>query len=167
VKGLRFGWPANLWSAGVDPEIVAGLEDAATWLERAGAAVVPFEFMPGEFAVATYYLVATAEASSNLARFDGVRYGFRHPDSGDVRALYTRTRSAGFGPEVQRASCSAPTPSRPATTTPITSPPSARAPASGANTRRPSRAATSCCCRPPRRCRSGWGRRPRIHWRCT
>ena len=102
VKGLRFGWPANLWSAGVDPEIVAGLEDAAGWLERAGATRVPFEFMPGEFAVATYYLVATAEASSNLARFDGVRYGFRHPDSADVRALYTHTRSAGFGPEVQR-----------------------------------------------------------------
>jgi aspartyl-tRNA(Asn)/glutamyl-tRNA(Gln) amidotransferase subunit A len=102
VKGLRFGWPANLWSAGVDAEIVAGLEDAAAWLERAGATRVPFEFMPGEFAVATYYLVATAEASSNLARFDGVRYGFRHPDSSDVRALYTHTRSAGFGPEVQR-----------------------------------------------------------------
>jgi aspartyl-tRNA(Asn)/glutamyl-tRNA(Gln) amidotransferase subunit A len=63
---------------------------------------VPFDFLPGEYAVATYYLVATAEASSNLARFDGVRYGFRHDDAADVRALYTRTRSVGFGPEVQR-----------------------------------------------------------------
>jgi aspartyl-tRNA(Asn)/glutamyl-tRNA(Gln) amidotransferase subunit A len=63
---------------------------------------VPFDFMPGTYAVATYYLVATAEASSNLARFDGVRYGFRHADTPDVRALYTRTRSEGFGPEVQR-----------------------------------------------------------------
>jgi aspartyl-tRNA(Asn)/glutamyl-tRNA(Gln) amidotransferase subunit A len=52
--------------------------------------------------VAAYYLVATAEASSNLARFDGVRYGFRHPDSPDVRELYVRTRRDGFGPEVQR-----------------------------------------------------------------
>jgi len=102
VKGLRFGWPANLWAASVDRELVEGLEESAAYLERAGATKVPFEFMPGEFGVATYYLVATAEASSNLARFDGVRYGFRHPDSDDVRTLYTRSRSAGFGPEVQR-----------------------------------------------------------------
>jgi len=102
VKGLRFGWPANLWQAGVDAELVEGLEEAAAWLEAAGAERVRFDFMPGEYAVATYYLVATAEASSNLARFDGVRYGFRHADSPDVRALYTRTRSAGFGPEVKR-----------------------------------------------------------------
>jgi aspartyl-tRNA(Asn)/glutamyl-tRNA(Gln) amidotransferase subunit A len=102
VSGLRFGWPANLWTAGVEADVVAGLEDAASWLEKAGATRVPFDFMPGEFAVATYYLVATAEASSNLARFDGVRYGFRHDDSADVRALYTQTRSEGFGPEVKR-----------------------------------------------------------------
>jgi aspartyl-tRNA(Asn)/glutamyl-tRNA(Gln) amidotransferase subunit A len=102
VRGLRFGWPANLWKAGVESDVVAGLEEAADWLEKAGAVRVPIEFMPGEFAVATYYLVATAEASSNLARFDGVRYGFRHEDSADVKALYTRTRSVGFGPEVQR-----------------------------------------------------------------
>ena len=102
VAGLRFGWPANLWKEGVESEVVDGLERAAEWLERAGAKRVSFDFMPGEYAVATYYLVATAEASSNLARFDGVRYGFRHEDSGDLRALYTHTRSAGFGPEVQR-----------------------------------------------------------------
>jgi len=102
VKGLRFGWPANLWKAGVEADVGAGLEDAAAWLEKAGATRVPFDFLPGEFAVATYYLVATAEASSNLARFDGVRYGFRHQRSDDVHALYTNTRSAGFGPEVQR-----------------------------------------------------------------
>ncbi len=102
VRGLRFGWPANLWQAGCDPEVVAGLDQAAAALERAGGVRVPLEFLPGEYAVATYYLVATAEASSNLARFDGVRYGFRHADAPDVLALYTRTRSAGFGPEVQR-----------------------------------------------------------------
>ncbi len=102
VRGLRFGWPAHLWKAGVDAEVIEGLEQAAGWLERAGAIRVPLEFLPGEYGVATYYLVATAEASSNLARFDGVRYGYRHADSEDVRALYTRTRSAGFGPEVQR-----------------------------------------------------------------
>jgi aspartyl-tRNA(Asn)/glutamyl-tRNA(Gln) amidotransferase subunit A len=102
VNGLSFGWPENLWKAGVEPDVIEGLESAATWLERAGAKRVRFDFMPGEYAVATYYLVATAEASSNLARFDGVRYGFRHEDSPDLRALYTHTRSAGFGPEVQR-----------------------------------------------------------------
>ena len=102
VNGRTFGWPANLWREGVAPEIVEGLEEAAASLERAGARRVTFDFLPGEFAVATYYLVATAEASSNLARFDGVRYGPRHPESADVRSLYTRTRSAGFGPEVQR-----------------------------------------------------------------
>jgi aspartyl-tRNA(Asn)/glutamyl-tRNA(Gln) amidotransferase subunit A len=102
VDGLSFGWPENLWKEGVEPEVIEGLESAAAWLERAGAKRVRFDFLPGEYAVATYYLVATAEASSNLARFDGVRYGFRHEDSVDLRALYTRTRSAGFGPEVQR-----------------------------------------------------------------
>jgi aspartyl-tRNA(Asn)/glutamyl-tRNA(Gln) amidotransferase subunit A len=102
VEGLRFGWPENLWREGVDPELVESLEQAAAWLERGGARRVPFEFLPGEFSVATYYLVATAEASSNLARFDGVRYGFRHAERDDLRALYTRTRSEGFGPEVQR-----------------------------------------------------------------
>ena len=102
VQGLRFGWPQNLWSAGVAPEVVAGLETSARWLESAGAKRVPMEFLPGEFGVATYYLVATAEASSNLARFDGVRYGYRDADSPDVRSLYVKSRSAGFGPEVQR-----------------------------------------------------------------
>ncbi len=102
VRGLRFGWPANLWREGVEPDVVAGLEEAAARLERAGAARVPLEFLPGEFAVAAYYLVATAEASSNLARFDGVRYGLRAPGSADLAALYTRSRSAGFGPEVRR-----------------------------------------------------------------
>jgi len=102
VEGMSFGWPENLWREGVDGELVESLEQAAAALERAGARRVRFEFLPGEFSVATYYLVATAEASSNLARFDGVRYGFRASGSEDVRSLYTRTRSEGFGPEVQR-----------------------------------------------------------------
>jgi aspartyl-tRNA(Asn)/glutamyl-tRNA(Gln) amidotransferase subunit A len=102
VSGLSFGWPANLWREGVEAEVVEGLESAAAALERAGARRVAFDFMPGEYAVATYYLVATAEASSNLARFDGVRYGFRDRSATDVRSLYAASRSAGFGPEVQR-----------------------------------------------------------------
>ncbi len=102
VEGMRFGWPANLWKEGVESEVVDALEEAAAWLERAGATRVAFDFLPAEFAVATYYLVATAEASSNLARFDGVRYGFRHRGALDLRSLYTKTRSEGFGAEVQR-----------------------------------------------------------------
>jgi len=101
VEGMTFGWPANLWAEGVDALIVAALERAAATLERAGARRVAFDFLPGTFAVATYYLLATAEASSNLARFDGVRYGRREP-ADDVLTLYSRTRGQGFGPEVRR-----------------------------------------------------------------
>jgi len=102
VKGLRFGWPANLWAKGVDGAVVAGLERAAEALERGGAERVALEFLPGEYGVAAYYLVATAEASSNLARFDGVRYGRRAAGAADLDALVTRSRSEGFGPEVRR-----------------------------------------------------------------
>jgi aspartyl-tRNA(Asn)/glutamyl-tRNA(Gln) amidotransferase subunit A len=101
ARGLRFGWPANLWKEGVDAPIVEALESAAAALERAGATRVPFTFLPGAFGVAAYYLLATAEASSNLARFDGVRYGFRST-ADDITALYTKTRGHGFGPEVKR-----------------------------------------------------------------
>jgi len=101
VSGIRFGWPANLWREGVDGAIVDALERAAAHLERGGATRVPFDFLPGTFAVATYYLLATAEASSNLARFDGIRYGHRH-DAEDVGALYSLSRGEGFGPEVRR-----------------------------------------------------------------
>jgi aspartyl-tRNA(Asn)/glutamyl-tRNA(Gln) amidotransferase subunit A len=95
------GWPANLWKEGVDGAIVEALETAAGSLERAGATRVPLEFLPGTSAVATYYLLATAEASSNLARFDGVRYGHRAA-ADELTALYARTRGEGFGPEVRR-----------------------------------------------------------------
>jgi aspartyl-tRNA(Asn)/glutamyl-tRNA(Gln) amidotransferase subunit A len=78
------------------------MDEAAAALERAGAQRVPVAFMPGDHAVAAYYVVATAEASSNLARFDGVRYGFSDRSGDDLLAVYTDTRSAGFGPEVRR-----------------------------------------------------------------
>ncbi len=101
VAGLTFGWPAHLWKEGVHAEIVDAMEEAALALERAGATRVPIDFMPGDHAVAAYYVVATAEASSNLARFDGVRYG-RREEGEDLIALYVKTRSGGFGPEVRR-----------------------------------------------------------------
>src|SRR5437867_1281089 len=65
VQGVSFGWPANLWREGVEDEVVEGLERAAEWLEQAGAKRLMFDFLPGEYSVATYYLIATAEASSN------------------------------------------------------------------------------------------------------
>jgi aspartyl-tRNA(Asn)/glutamyl-tRNA(Gln) amidotransferase subunit A len=102
VRGLRFGWPAHLWARGVAEEVREAMDEGAARLERAGAERVPIDFMPGEYAVAAYYMVATAEASSNLARFDGVRYGARRGGDDDLLALYVRTRSEGFGPEVQR-----------------------------------------------------------------
>jgi aspartyl-tRNA(Asn)/glutamyl-tRNA(Gln) amidotransferase subunit A len=102
VAGLRFGWPEKLWREGVDREVAEGLEQAAAALERAGARRVPIELLGGEYAVAVYHLVATAEASSNLARFDGVRYGLREGGDEGLAALYARTRRAGFGAEVRR-----------------------------------------------------------------
>jgi aspartyl-tRNA(Asn)/glutamyl-tRNA(Gln) amidotransferase subunit A len=102
VAGMRFGWPAHLWKEGVSAEVVVAMDEAAAALERAGAQRVPVAFMPGDHAVAAYYVVATAEASSNLARFDGVRYGFSDRSGDDLLAVYTDTRSAGFGPEVRR-----------------------------------------------------------------
>jgi aspartyl-tRNA(Asn)/glutamyl-tRNA(Gln) amidotransferase subunit A len=78
-----------------------GLARAVGAMGRAGARRVPFEFLPGTFAVATYYLLATAEASSNLARFDGVRYGLRQPET-ELIPMQARTRGEGFGPEVRR-----------------------------------------------------------------
>lgn len=101
VAGLRFGWPSGLWAEGVDPALVDALDRAATALERAGAVRVPVEFRAGAHGIAAYYMVATAEASSNLARFDGVRYGHRAA-ADDLAELVTRTRSEGFGPEVRR-----------------------------------------------------------------
>ncbi|MGC8846858.1 MAG: amidase family protein, partial [Candidatus Hydrogenedens sp.] len=71
-------------------------------LEKQGAEIVEVSLPHTEFAVATYYIICTAEASANLARFDGVRYGFRHTDSKNIIDMYKRTRSEGFGPEVQR-----------------------------------------------------------------
>ncbi len=102
VAGVTFGWPANLWREGVEREVVEALEEAAACLERAGAKRETIDFLPAEYSVASYYLVATAEASSNLARYDGVRYGRRDETGPDLRSLYMRTRGSGFGPEVQR-----------------------------------------------------------------
>jgi aspartyl-tRNA(Asn)/glutamyl-tRNA(Gln) amidotransferase subunit A len=111
VKGKKIGVPAEYFASGLDPEVEASVRAAIAKLEKDGCIVQPVELPHTKLAVATYYVIATAEASSNLARFDGVRYGLRvEPDAknadarqaGALRAMYGATRDAGFGPEVKR-----------------------------------------------------------------
>jgi len=102
VSGLRIGVPRTFLERGVEAETMARFEQSLSDLATAGAVLVTVDLPHLRHAVATYYLVATAEASSNLARYDGVRYGRREGGDGDLRTLYGRTRDAGFGPEVKR-----------------------------------------------------------------
>jgi aspartyl-tRNA(Asn)/glutamyl-tRNA(Gln) amidotransferase subunit A len=101
VKGLRVGLPKEYFIDGVDPDIDRAVRTAIRQLESLGAEPVEISLPHTEYAVAVYYLVATAEASANLARFDGVRYGLRVPGD-DVIDTYCKTRGAGFGAEVKR-----------------------------------------------------------------
>jgi aspartyl-tRNA(Asn)/glutamyl-tRNA(Gln) amidotransferase subunit A len=103
VKGLRIGIPDEYFAEGLDLFVEAAVRAAVRGLERLGCEVRPVSLPHTRHAVATYYIIATAEASSNLARFDGVRFGLRvEPRGGDLGALYDATRSAGFGREVKR-----------------------------------------------------------------
>ena len=102
VAGLRIGVPRTLLSEGVDPDVRAAFDAGVQTLEQLGATITEIELPHARFAIPTYYLVATAEASSNLARYDGVRYGFRAPDAGTLEEMYDRTRDLGFGAEVKR-----------------------------------------------------------------
>jgi aspartyl-tRNA(Asn)/glutamyl-tRNA(Gln) amidotransferase subunit A len=100
VKGLRIGRVADL-PEGADPEVLARLDAAFDALARAGATIVDVTLPSLSYALTAYYLIAPAEASSNLARYDGVRYGLRVP-AGDVNSMYAETREVGFGDEVKR-----------------------------------------------------------------
>jgi aspartyl-tRNA(Asn)/glutamyl-tRNA(Gln) amidotransferase subunit A len=102
VKGLRIGVPAEYFAEGLDPEVRAAIQKGVAALESAGCAVKPVSLPHTKYAVPTYYLVATAEASANLARFDGVRYGYRSPHSENLAAMYSHSRDEGFGAEVKR-----------------------------------------------------------------
>jgi len=103
VAGLTIGLPEEYFvEEGVDPGVLARVREAIGELESAGAKTVPVSLPHTEHAIATYYVIATAEASSNLARFDGVRYGRRADRPEDLQDLYMRSRSEGFGPEVKR-----------------------------------------------------------------
>jgi aspartyl-tRNA(Asn)/glutamyl-tRNA(Gln) amidotransferase subunit A len=102
AAGLRVGVPWNFLAEGVEAETLQRFREALHALAAAGARVVEVSLPRLRHAVAAYYLVATAEASSNLARYDGVRYGLRAPGSHDLPGLYGRTRDLGFGAEVKR-----------------------------------------------------------------
>jgi aspartyl-tRNA(Asn)/glutamyl-tRNA(Gln) amidotransferase subunit A len=103
VKGLRIGLPREYEETqGLDPEVDAAVKNAVRILESLGAEPVPVDLPHTKYAVAAYYVIAPSEASSNLARYDGVRYGFRAPEAGNLMEMYRKTRSAGFGAEVQR-----------------------------------------------------------------
>jgi aspartyl-tRNA(Asn)/glutamyl-tRNA(Gln) amidotransferase subunit A len=102
VKGIRIGFPRALFGKGLDTEVAESVERAVDDYRRLGASVVDIELPHAQYAIAVYYVIATAEASSNLARFDGVRYGFRAENAPELRQMYRKTREEGFGPEVKR-----------------------------------------------------------------
>ena len=102
VKGLRVGLPREYFVDGMDPEIAAAIRESAKTLEAAGAQVKEISLPHTKHALAVYYVIAPAEASSNLARYDGVRFGHRAKDVKQLTELYERSRAEGFGPEVKR-----------------------------------------------------------------
>ena len=102
IRGLRLGVPRTMLDHGVDTSVSGCFFNALEILRARGAELIDIELPHAPYAIATYYVVATAEASSNLARYDGVRYGFRAEGGHDLKDMYEKTRSRGFGAEVKR-----------------------------------------------------------------
>jgi aspartyl-tRNA(Asn)/glutamyl-tRNA(Gln) amidotransferase subunit A len=102
AERLRIGVPAEYFAEGLDAQVRAAIEAGIAALKAAGCTVKPVSLPHTKYAVPVYYLIATAEASANLARFDGVRYGYRSPDSETLSAMYSHSRDEGFGAEVKR-----------------------------------------------------------------
>ncbi len=102
VKGMKIGIPKDYLIEGLNPEVKDAIMNAAHKLEEKGAVVEEFDLSLVEYAIPAYYVIACAEASSNLARFDGVKYGYRTPEYNELHEMYKKTRSEGFGPEVKR-----------------------------------------------------------------
>jgi aspartyl-tRNA(Asn)/glutamyl-tRNA(Gln) amidotransferase subunit A len=102
VRGLRIGLPRSLLGAGLDDDVRQAFDQAIDAYQELGASIVDVELPNAHYAIAVYYIIATAEASANLARYDGVRYGFRAEEPGGLRDMYRKTRDEGFGPEVKR-----------------------------------------------------------------
>ncbi len=102
VKGMRIGIPKDYFREGLDPEVRAAVLGAAEVLREKGAVLEEFDLKFVEYAIPAYYTIADAEASSNLERFDGIKYGFRAGEEEGLHGMYRKTRSRGFGPEVKR-----------------------------------------------------------------
>jgi aspartyl-tRNA(Asn)/glutamyl-tRNA(Gln) amidotransferase subunit A len=102
VRGIRIGVAKEYFGEGLDAEVKKAVEDAIQALAKLGCEVIPVSLPHSKYAIPTYYLVATAEASSNLARFDGVRYGYRAKSARTLSEMYRRSRDEGFGAEVKR-----------------------------------------------------------------
>ena len=102
IRGMVLGIPRECFREGLDPEVEAAIREAIRTLEKLGAKTVEVSLPHSEYALAVYYIIAPAEASSNLARYDGVKYGFRAKGNFDLMEMYKETRSPGFGAEVKR-----------------------------------------------------------------
>ena len=102
VKGMKIGIPSSYFGEGLDEEVKAAILKAADILKEKGAVVETFDLGLVDYAIPAYYVIASAEASSNLSRFDGVKYGYRTKEYEGLRNMYKKTRSEGFGPEVKR-----------------------------------------------------------------
>lgn len=102
VKGMKIGIPRDYFGEGLDPQVKNAVMAAAQVLEKRGAIVEEFDLSLVEYAIPAYYVIASAEASSNLSRFDGVKYGYRTEEYEGLHNMYKKTRSEGFGPEVKR-----------------------------------------------------------------
>lgn len=102
VKGMKIGIPRDYLGAGLEPEVKEAVLKAAEVLREKGAVVEEFDLSLAEYAIPAYYTIAAAEASSNLERFDGIKYGYRTPEYEGLHNMYKRSRSEGFGPEVKR-----------------------------------------------------------------
>jgi aspartyl-tRNA(Asn)/glutamyl-tRNA(Gln) amidotransferase subunit A len=102
VKGLRIAVPREFFGEGLQSTVKSAVEKAAAWFGSQGAEIVDVSLPTLKYALPAYYVISSAEASSNLARFDGVRYGIRAEEYEDLNDLYVKTRSQGFGPEVKR-----------------------------------------------------------------
>lgn len=102
IQGVRLGIPQEYFVDGMDPDVAAAVDRAIETYRKLGAEIKEISLPHTGYAVATYYILATAEASSNLARYDGVRYGARTASAGDLLEMYMKTRREGFGPEVKR-----------------------------------------------------------------
>ena len=102
VKGLKIGVPKEFYGEGINPEVKKALENAIAKYKELGAKVEEFSVDVAKYALATYYIIACAEASSNLGRFDGIRYGYRTKEFSNLKDIYKNSRSEGFGAEVKR-----------------------------------------------------------------